>query len=243
MSKEKLVITSKDILVIIIGIIISLIVIQIILGIALYEKRHYVPLSRRRQSGSWEIEGFNSTFTSYQGEQTGSGVKALINRLIANANTYRDEPEKIPCISYNTIDNNEDANKENNGQAYGVREPEETRGYLNYLSKISKGINLKHKYYLVMTLNNDGILRGITINYNKREEETQVEKEKKWIFTVKKTKKVDYNENFYPTIEEENLFGVKAKNVFVSDIEFDEEVIAGIKYSVFEQSDDNSTSD
>ena len=56
MSKEKLVITSKDILVIIIGIIISLIVIQIILGIALYEKRHYVPLSMKRPSGSSDIK-------------------------------------------------------------------------------------------------------------------------------------------------------------------------------------------
>ena len=93
-----------------------------------------------------------------------------------------------------------------------------------------------------MTLNYDGILRGITINYNKREEETQVEKEKKWIFTVKKTKKVDYNENFYPTIEEENLFGIRAKNVLVSDIESDEEVIAGIKYSKYKQSYDNSMS-
>ena len=39
-----------------------------------------------------EIEGFNSTFSSYEGVQTGSSCKALIGRLISNANTYKEEP-------------------------------------------------------------------------------------------------------------------------------------------------------
>ncbi len=120
------------------------------------------------------IEGFNSAFTSYEGVQTGSQVKALINRLIANANTYEEEPTKIPALSYNAgID--EDLN--NNGRpevdkhAWGVKYEDKTDGYLNYLSSVSKGLNLKHRYNVVITISEHEIVSGITINYDSESKE------------------------------------------------------------------------
>ncbi|MCR5185982.1 MAG: hypothetical protein K6D97_02555 [Clostridia bacterium] len=148
-----------------------------------------------------EIEGFNSTFTSYQGEQTGSQVKALLNRLVANANTYAEEPAKIPCISYNTDDNNPPAeigkNSAYNKQAYGVFVEGQTSAYLNFISKLSQGMDLKHKYYLVMTNSTSGVLSGITINYAKHSDTAN-------------------DENFQATTGNDNFHGIKGVGTAVN---------------------------
>ena len=43
-------------------------------------------------------ESFNSQFTVYSGEQTGFKLKSLMGTLIANANTYYSEPQRIPEV-------------------------------------------------------------------------------------------------------------------------------------------------
>lgn len=119
-----------------------------------------------------EIEGFNSTFTSYEGKQTGSNVKALMIRLVANANTYKEEPSKIPCISYNAYTsekNFKDKNYLNDKYAYGVVNEGETTDYVEYINKLIKGLDLKHTYKVVMKLNKDGYIAGITINYDEND--------------------------------------------------------------------------
>ena len=40
-------------------------------------------------------EAFNANWTNYEGRQTGAQVKALINKLISNANTYQEEVGKV----------------------------------------------------------------------------------------------------------------------------------------------------
>jgi len=141
-----------------------------------------------------EIEGFNSTFTSYQGEQPGSQVKALLNRLVANANTYAEEPAKIPCISYNTDENGAEKGKnaDYSGEAYGVLVENETSAYLNFISLLSQGMDLKHKYHVVMTNSTSGVLSGVTINYSKHATSTD-------------------DENFEATTNSVNFHGIRGK--------------------------------
>ena len=115
-----------------------------------------------------EIEGFNSTFTTYEGVQTGSQVKALLQRLIANANTYKDEFAKIPSISYNTEEGKEQGkNHDNAGHVYAVTIEGQTSDYVNYINALSKGLDLKHSYNVVTTSSTQGVIAGITINYSK----------------------------------------------------------------------------
>ena len=116
-----------------------------------------------------EIEGFNQIFIDYEGVQSGSQVKALMNRLFANANTYKDEPSKIPSISYNSSRKNKDECELNQIDkiAYGVVNEGETGAYNKFINIFSKNLVLKHQYNVVITKNEDGLIAGITINYDK----------------------------------------------------------------------------
>ena len=229
MDEEKERIYRKDWFVIIIGILMATIITLIITGLAhrlaLLEKIRDEEYLEYRWSylymSSSEIESFNSTFTSYRGIQKGSQVKALIQRLKANARTYSEEPEKIPCVSYNTKTNQEDANEVLSNQAYGVGEENRTYGYLSFLEELLHGLNIKGYYYVVFTFAEKNFVRGITINYVGMEEETE--------FSNKK-------ENFrLPNEEEDNLFKICAVDSISTEVKEGEEIKAGIKYSVQEE--------
>lgn len=116
-----------------------------------------------------EIEGFNWTFLPYEGVQSGAQVKALLQRLIANADTFKEEPLKIPCISYNTStsENTDDKNYLINKYAYAVVNVGETATYVDFINRIKDGLDLKHRYNVVIESNWDGLVSGITINYDK----------------------------------------------------------------------------
>ena len=116
-----------------------------------------------------EIEEFNRTFTSYEGVQTGSSVRALLQRAIAHANTYKEEPSKIPSISYNSSRKNKDEDELNQIDkiAYGVVNEGETDAYNKFINIIYKNLGLKHQYRVIITKNEDGLVAGITINYDK----------------------------------------------------------------------------
>ena len=46
------------------------------------------------------VQAFNSDITRYGGEQTGSQVKALLQKLIDNTKTYKEDASKIPKVEY-----------------------------------------------------------------------------------------------------------------------------------------------
>ncbi|MCR5186625.1 MAG: hypothetical protein K6D97_05875 [Clostridia bacterium] len=136
---------------------------------------------------SSETEGFNSTFTSYQGEQTGSQVKALLNRLDANANTCAEEPAKIPNVSYNSNGESDDKNFLNDKTYCEVTEENNISDYKNYLEEIRIHIDLRHVYCITMSMDVEDRIKGITINYNKESQEENFEINKK----TKKLKAID----------------------------------------------------
>ena len=193
---------NREWVVIIIGILISAAITLCVVKIAIIEKEDY---QFRRSYG--RTDDFNSNLTDYVGTKTGSQVKSLIGRLMANATIYEDEIDKIPCVSYNTQEGENDSNKDISGQAYAVTHEEEIEEYVSNLNKLSNGINLKHTYYVNVTYSKifgprgksaDYLIRGITINYNKNDRK---------------------KENFEGIDLDDGLYGIKVKEGIIGPME------------------------
>ncbi len=110
-----------------------------------------------------EIEAFNNQFTSYEGAITGSNVKALMGRLIANASTYEDEIEKIPGIVF------EQLNEEEFIEQTVVDPFENENDYSNYITSLGTCRNIvetKHTYYVEITYQDTGLIDYIHISYD-----------------------------------------------------------------------------
>lgn len=110
-----------------------------------------------------EVEAFNAQFTPYEGIQTGSSIKALIGRLIANANTYRDESDKIPgvVIEQLTVDEMLEQNVVN-----PIESEDEVNEYVQDLNSIRNLIETKHEYYVEINYQTDGMVDYIHISYD-----------------------------------------------------------------------------
>lgn len=112
-----------------------------------------------------EIDAFNNQFTSYEGAQTGSKVKALIGVLIANSNTYMDEIGKIPTVTVNdkmTVKSG--VNIPN--QAVRPNTASNTNAYVTNIGKIRNAAEEKHTYWVEMIYGTSGIISEIIIYYD-----------------------------------------------------------------------------
>ena len=107
-----------------------------------------------------EVEAFNNQFTSYEGIQTGSNVRALMGRLIANADTYADEPAKIPAVVIDKIKSG------GSGSKTLVKDAGNTQDYIDACGKIRNQVETKHEYYVEINYQKNGLLDVITITYD-----------------------------------------------------------------------------
>lgn len=105
-----------------------------------------------------EIEAFNLKFTMYEGEQTGANIKALVGTLIANSNTNKSEITKIPGVFMEISDGTYDS---------GIPEADSNSEYISGLENIKKNIDVKHKYWVEISFQDNGLLDYINISYNK----------------------------------------------------------------------------
>ena len=107
-----------------------------------------------------EIEAFNMQFESYRGQNTGSQITALCGRLIANANTYKDEPDKVPAVEIARI---------NAGDTEGVKvtfnDTEDFQNYVEGLAKIKNNVENKHTYYVSFQYDSSELVGRILIGY------------------------------------------------------------------------------
>lgn len=110
-----------------------------------------------------EVEVYNNQFTSYEGVQTGSNVKALMGRLIANANTYSDESSKVPQVY---IDNLSEDTPEEMDVTYTEFDDGDVTNYINDLGKIRNSVETKHEYYIEITYQSSGLVDYIQISYD-----------------------------------------------------------------------------
>lgn len=143
------------------AILLSILIIAI--GMYIYTSSQATVMDSMTSISTQEIEAFNSQLTTYTGNQTGSQIKALIQRLSGNAKTYDEEMVKLPLVHYND---------DTNGSAVGSCDTNSpTQGdisaYVADLSWISNHMTLKHTYNVVMDTGKSGLIETITINYNK----------------------------------------------------------------------------
>ena len=78
------------------AILLSILIIAI--GIFIFNGANSTITDSMTSMSTQEIQSFNNQFDSYSGEQSGSNVKKLVERLIANANTYAEEVRKLPTV-------------------------------------------------------------------------------------------------------------------------------------------------
>ncbi len=105
-----------------------------------------------------EIDAFNMKFTMYEGEQTGANIKALVGTLISNSNVNKNEVTKIPGVILETSDETLDS---------GIPEVGSNSEYIKGLEKIKTSIDAKHKYWIEISYQDNGLLDYINISYSK----------------------------------------------------------------------------
>ena len=110
-----------------------------------------------------QIDAFNNQFTGYEGAQTGSNIKALVGRLIANADTYRDEPAKVPQVYINQLSNTK---KNFVRAAFDANNAGMPQNYITYLGKIRNSVETKHEYWVEINFQDNGIIDYIIISYD-----------------------------------------------------------------------------
>lgn len=142
---------------------ILLCILIIAIGMFIYNSAQSTITDSLTSMSTQEIDAFNNQFVSYEGSQTGSNIKALMGRLIGNADTYRDEPAKIPGVYIDKINNK--TNTKNNFRAE-VPNAGDPSNYINNLGYIRNRVETKHEYWLEINFQDNGIIDYITITYD-----------------------------------------------------------------------------
>lgn len=139
---------------------ILLAILIIAIGMFIYNSAQATVTDSITSMSTSEIEAFNNNFSTYEQKQSGSNVKALIGRMIANAKTYIDEPGKCPKIQYVQGSKNTPASFGPTGTTEG-----QNQEYINALSNLRSQIENKHTYNVTMAYGESGIIAIIQVDY------------------------------------------------------------------------------
>ena len=142
---------------------ILLCILIIAIGMFIYNSAQSTITDSMTSLSTQEIDAFNNQFTSYEGAQTGSQVKALMGRLIANADTYRDESSKVPQVYIDKLSENTPEEME---VTYTEFDDGDVTNYINDLGKIRNRVETKHEYYIEITYQSTGLVDYIQISYD-----------------------------------------------------------------------------
>lgn len=99
-----------------------------------------------------EINMFNQKFERYANNQLGSQVKSLISFAISNASTNKDDPVKLPTVTYGGTIATGNSIASNNIQEY-----------ISPLGTIRTQITSTHNYRINLTYGSSGLIDTITI--------------------------------------------------------------------------------
>ena len=141
---------------------ILLCILIIAIGMFIYNSAQSTITDSMTSLSTQEIDAFNNQFTSYEGAQTGSQVKALMGRLIGNADTYKDEPTRVPHVY---IDK---ANASASLNAVDVEYADSTdlSNYISKLGQIRNRVEAKHDYHVEATFQTNGLIDYLVISYD-----------------------------------------------------------------------------
>lgn len=143
------------------GIIVPILIVSV--GLFIYNSASTAISGPISSISTQEIDAFNNQFTPYEGTVTGSNVKALMGRLIANADTYRDEYDKVPQVY---IDKISEENPEYMDVTYTEFDEGDVSNYIDCLGKIRNRVETKHEYYVEINYQSSGLVDYIQISYD-----------------------------------------------------------------------------
>ncbi len=145
------------------AILLSILIIAI--GMFVYTSAQSTINDSLSQMSTSEKNAFNSAFTGYQGNQTGSQVKGLLGDLITNSATYAEEVGKIVNFKIEGINSKKSTDNQT------VNRPDNAGGstdnYVAELNVIKNAIENKHTYWVVVNQGTAGIVDEIIVYYNK----------------------------------------------------------------------------
>ncbi len=142
---------------------ILLCILIIAIGMFIYNSASSTITDSMSTLSTQEVDAFNNQFTSYEGKQTGSNVKALMGRLIGNANTYRDEPAKVPQVYVDQLSNTVQEVAE---ATFTLDDAGDPQTYITNLGTIRNRVETKHEYYVEMNYQDNGLIDYIVISYD-----------------------------------------------------------------------------
>ena len=145
------------------AILLSILIIAI--GIYIFNGANSTITDSMTSMSTQEIEAFNNQFLSYDGKQSGANIKALIGKLVANANTYKEEPNKVPFLDspnkkFNSTSETFDNASYTGSGAYTLD------SYVNQLGKIRNAIENKHEYHVTFQFGEKGLIETIHVSYD-----------------------------------------------------------------------------
>ena len=140
---------------------ILLAILIIAIGMYIYNSAQSTITESLTDMSTQQIDAFNSSYESYKGKQTGSQISAMAGRLIANANTYKDEPAKLPqVVCEKLVANGSVSNIDVNGSNDGNQQ-----NYIDTLAVIKNKVENKHSYTVELGYGTSGLINKITIIY------------------------------------------------------------------------------
>lgn len=110
-----------------------------------------------------EIEAFNNIFESYKGNQTGSQVSVLIGRLIANSDTFQNEPDHVLNVYYS---GNNSGSEESITVKYDTVDAELLEEYKEALSEIENKLKNRSTYKISFDYEYTGLISVVRIEYD-----------------------------------------------------------------------------
>ena len=140
------------------AILISILIIAI--GMYIYSSSTESINSGIANMSSQEIEAFNANWTSYEGVQSGTQVKSLINKLMSNANTYQDEEAKVVQLQCEATNGVTVEGTTFNAGAFDLAT------FIAALNNAYTAIQAKHKYTVTFTVDSaTSLISTINVAY------------------------------------------------------------------------------
>ncbi len=147
---------------------ILLAILIIAIGMFIYNSAQSTVNDSMTSLSTQEIDAFNNQFISYEGQQTGSNVKALIGRLVANANTYKEEAGKIPTVQVtDKVDFKDSVEKAKlKAEVNHPASEDKVKTYNENLGSIRNKIEAKHPYWVEFVYGASSIISEVLITYD-----------------------------------------------------------------------------
>ena len=150
------------------SLLIMLPILLVSIGMYTYTSSQSTIIDSNTSMSTAEIEAFNSQFTMYAGKQKGTALKSLMGTLIANANTYREEPNRLPEVSAEIVKSNSSDEEDSevtvvNAKTPEINEEDSFQEYIDALSEIRNSVGNKDEYNVSFEYTNNGVLNQIVI--------------------------------------------------------------------------------